>query len=166
MNNINKQDVENCMKKIIRQSHIPDENKIRQIVKEEIEKYHEKEDIEQQRLFSEKINEYFRNKKYKNIVWYILLLFALLFTVLGFKIWTESTQMFIQNYQNIEIIKCIIFIIFAFVVTVVALYFSIKIYDKMIKENYKNARIICLLEILYWCDVLLPEVSQWVENIL
>lgn len=166
MNNINKQDIENCMKKIIQQSHIPDENKIRQIVKEEIEKYHEKEDIEQQKLFSKQIDEYFRNKNYKNIGWYILLFFVLLFAVFGFKILTESTQMFIQNYQNIEIINCIIFIILELVVTVFALYFSIKIYDKMIKENYKNARIICLLEILYWCDVLFPEVSQWVENIL
>lgn len=166
MNNISKQDIEQCVKKVIQQSHIPDENIIRNIVREEIEKYHEKEESEQKEPFSDRINEYFQNKKYKNIGWYIIMFFVLFVDVLGFKILTQSTQQLFQNFHDLNIINCILFILISFLITVIALYISVNIYDKMIKVNYKNARIICLLEILYWCNVLFPNVSQWIENIL
>lgn len=74
-NNISKQDIEKCVRVVLQKKHIPGEDKIRQIVKEEIEKYHEKEELEQKKSFSKTVNDYFHEKKYLNIGWYTHLLF-------------------------------------------------------------------------------------------
>lgn len=166
MNNLNKQDIEQCVRKVIQQSHIPDENKIRNIVKDEIKKYHEKEELEQKKPFSEIFNEYFQNKKYKNIVWYILMWIFSLFDVLGFKILTESIRQIIDNDKSINILAALAFVLIVIIILSLFIVFSIKIYDKMIEKSYKYAKIICFLEILFWCDIFLPSISSWIENIL
>lgn len=163
---IYKKDVEQCVRKAIQQSHIPDENKIRVIVRDEIKKYYEKEELEQKKSFSEKFSGYFQNKKYKNIGWYILMFIFSMFDVVGFKILTESIRQIIDNYNTINVLNALVFILIVIVVLSLFITISIKIYDKMIEKDYKYAKIICFLEILFWCDIFLPSISSWIENLL
>ena len=163
---ISKNDVEQCIRKVIQQGRIPDENKIRYVVRDEIKKYFEKEELEQKQPFSNKFNEYFRQKEYKDVGWYIFMFIFSMFDVVGFKILTESIRQLIDNYNTIDVLIALVLILIVIVILSLFITISIKIYDKMIEKDYKYAKIICLLEILFWCDIFLPNISSWIENVL
>lgn len=164
--NISKQDIENCMRKAIKKNHIPNENEIRNIVRTEIEKYYKKEELEQKQPFSNKFNEYFRQKKYKDIGWYLLMFMLSSCDVLGFKILTEGIQKLIDKSEYMKVLPALLILFGVAVLLSIFITFSIKVYDKMLEKDYKHAKIICFLEILFWCNIFLPNISSWIENIL
>lgn len=165
MNNISKQDIEKSVRDVLHQKHIPGEDKIRQIVKEEIEKYYEKEELEQKKTLSEKINTYIHDKKFVNIFLYIGMFVLLFLFVIGFTTLIEFGQQIKNNFKMINF-KVVLWAIITLLITACIGGVSIKVYDKMIKNDCKYARIICLLELIYWCNISIPEFSLWVEKIL
>lgn len=166
MNTSDKQIIEKIVKSVLENKKIPSEDKIRQIAREELERYYTKQENELKKSFSQRFNDYFHDKKYKNIFWYIIMWILTGLDVIGFKILVESSKQIIANSSNLNIIRALIFVALTIVVMSFIILVSMKVFDKIIEMDYKNARIICLLEILYWCNVLIPNASSFIENIL
>lgn len=48
---------------------------------------------------------------------------------------------------------------------IVLLFFSMKIYDIVIKKNYKISKIVVIFSILYWSSIVFPELSKIIEKV-
>lgn len=166
MSNLNKQDVEKCVKNVLQQKRIPGEEGIRKIVKEEVEAYFQREEQKQKEAFSKKFVKYFREKKWMSIGWYILMFVLLFFVAVGFAILTGASKQLITNYKNLVDIGAVIIVITSLFLECFAILLTMMIYDKLLEKDHKHAKLVCLLEIIYWCKVLLPEQVTLFEYIL
>lgn len=169
MENITAQEIENIaiqisVRKALQQEKIPKEEEIRKIVAEEIENYYKKEEEEKKRPLSERFSEIFKRKNLPHLIGYIIM-FALAFLCVGsFAILTNIGKDILPPDPVVNVYTILITLLFIAIATLLV-FGMMELYDYMISKDCKHAKLICLLEILYWCNVLLPEASTWFEHL-
>lgn len=165
MNTNDKYIIEKSIKNVIEQKRIPSEDKIRLIIKEEVEKYFKREENKAKEPISVKIIDWINDKKYKRIGWYILMFMLVSIDVFGFKFLTSMSEALANGQVPKNLWSVPVIFLNATIILIVCLAFSIMTYDKMIKDNYKHAKIILLLEITYCCSLFYPSALEWIDRI-
>lgn len=160
MSNITKQDIEKCVKDVLQQKHIPSEERLRIIIAEEIEKYHKREELKETEGLERKLSHY----KIKNIFWYILMCAYLALGILVIRMCSIYTEIFFQNWGNIELYHVLLLIVAFAIVCFIAVGF-VKLYDILIKRDNKGAKIIIGILIIYWLNIIWTEAIPWVERL-
>lgn len=164
MDKISKQDIEKCVKNVLSQKHIPSEERMREIVKEEIERHYNKEEEIQKQPVSDKIKTLFTVENFKFLGWSVILFLFVLLDITGFKILVEGPRQ-IPSIKSNHIVAANVFLFLTFILTVIFISFSMKIYDIVIKKNHKIAKIVVIFSILYWSSIVFPELSKIIEKI-
>jgi len=159
---MNSQDIEQCVRKVLEQKHIPGEDKIRRIIREEIKGYYKENEEKEKYPFLTKFAMYFEKKKFLNTVWYLIMFVFLIVDILGFHFLTSGTEALLKQTSNGHF-GLFVMLFFVFIFEILTVFFTIKIYDKTLEINYKGAKVIFLLEFLYICKIVFPEWTAWIE---
>lgn len=159
-----KREFELIIKEALEQSSIPDEEKIREIVKDEIEKYYEKEKEEKNEKFLVKVKKYVKEKKHYIIYWCVPMNIMLAFNVASFSISRFFTEMIGKNLDKINL-HIILMYILTLAITVILFIPTMILYDKMCQIDYKSTKISCFILLMYWINAFAPEITSSIDMI-
>ena len=161
---MNKQDIEKSMREVLRQKHIPGEDRLREIISEEIKKYYDKEEQEKREGVYSKIRKHISKREGTNIWWYILSFILLFIDVILFKFMIEFSDLIKVNFPHIRISVWVIFVL-VFLILTLFVWVTTKVYDKIIYNDYKVAKVVFSMELIYWIRIAMPDAVEWIEKL-